>query len=221
MLALVAVSCGAETISSGGELAPTPRPAPTVAGQVIEVDEPEVAAETVFVGISIDDVVEVRALPGLDQPLAGDVSPGTAVEPMGQVFETEDGLVWWQVRAGTIQGWIQPSIAYRGPAVDMTDDVLADLDAAVTFGSAEDASAEIAQMMAEAEGASRVVVVNKTEIEGTGSTTITTDLLGLQDDSVLGYRVIIAAAGSSGWRPASVIRAPLCARGVTPDGLCL
>ena len=82
LLALVGASCGSDEVATGGELPPTPEPAPTVEGIVLEPDEPEVQAEIVFVGLSADQTVQLHALPGIDQPLAGDVAPGTRIEKM-------------------------------------------------------------------------------------------------------------------------------------------
>ena len=221
VLALVGVSCGADTVATGGELLPTPVPAPTVAGQVIELPEQEVQAEVVLIGLSSTDSVDLRALPGLDQPSAGDVPPGTSIEPLGNAFETEDGLVWWQVRAGSINGWIQPNVAYRGVTQNVTEQMLSALGPDATFGSAEEAALAVAAMLAGDQGDAEIIVVSMTEIENPPSATVTVDILGGLDDSISGTRLIVASAAATGWQPASVIQAPLCSQGVSPEGACL
>ena len=200
---------------------PTPVPAPTVAGQVIELEQPEVRVEAVLIGVSSTETVMVHALPGIDQPLAGDVSPGTGIEPMGQAFETEDGLIWWQVRAGDIQGWIQPNVAYRGPAQNITDQMARDFAVQGPFESAEVAARAVADQIGADQGASEIIVVSTTEIETPPSATVTVDLLDLGDDSVAGFRLIVTSRESTGWQPESIIQAVLCARGVRGDGLCI
>ncbi len=220
-LSLLAASCGAESVTAGGELLPTAVPAPTVAGEIIEQATPEVQAETVLIGVSSSETVAVHARPGLDQPLAGEVPPGTSIEPLGQAFETEDGLIWWQVRAGAIQGWIQPNIAYRGPAQDITEAAVARIGEGTEFASPEESAAAIAKSILIEEGAEETIVVSTVESGDPIRATVTVDVLGLQDDSVLGYRLIVASSASTGWQPESVFQTSLCARGVSPDGLCL
>ena len=221
LISLVAAACGAETVTTGGELLPTAAPAPTVAGEVIEIEEPEVAAETVLIGVSSTETVDVHALPGINQPLAGEVPPGTSIEPLGEAFETEDGLVWWQVRAGAIQGWIQPNIAYRGPAQDITETAQALLGDAGPYDSPEASARAVAQAIADDQGGGEVIVVSTTESGDPVRATVTVDVLGFEDDSLLGLRLIVASSASAGWEPASIIQATLCARGVSPDGLCV
>ena len=220
-LSLIAASCGADSVSTGGELPPTAAPAPTVAGEIVELEQPEVQAETVLIGVASTDTVDVHALPGIDQPLAGEVPPGTSIDPLGEAFETEDGLVWWQVRAGSIQGWIQPNIAYRGPAEDISDQALALLGAGTAFTSAEESAAAIAKTFMLDQGGTETIVVSTTESGDPVRATVTVDVLGFEDDSLLGYRLIVASSSNTGWQPASVFQTSLCARGVSPDGLCL
>jgi len=216
IVGLVAASCGADSVVAVTD--PTPVPAPTVAGRVIEVEPPEIRVETVLIGISSTDTIMLHALPGIDQPLAGDVPPGTSIEPLNNAFETDDGLVWWQVRAGALNGWIQPSIAYRGPSDNITDQVVDAAAAQGPFETAEDAARAVAAQVAPGLGAPEIVVVSANE--NASGTSVTVDLLGLQDDSLLGYRLIVGTSGSA-WQPASVFQSKLCARGVTAEGLCL
>jgi len=225
VLSLVAMSCGTESVTSTAELLPTPAstpaPAPTVAGVVVEIEQPEIQVEAVLIGVSSSETVMVHALPGLDQPLAGDVLAGTSIEPLGEAFETEDGLIWWQVRAGAITGWIQPNIAYRGPAQNITDQVLPTFGEQGPFDSAEDAAVAVANQIAADQASLEIVVVSTTTIENPPSATVTVDLFGFEDDSLLGLRIIVASGQATGWQPAQIIQTTLCARGVSADGLCL
>ena len=218
VLGLIAVSCGADSVTAGGDLLPTPVPAPTVAGQTIEIEQPEFQVEPVLIGVSSSEDIMLHALPGIDQPLAGEVPPGTSIEPLDNAFETEDGLVWWQVRAGDLTGWIQPSIAYRGPSENVTEQILATFGDQGPFDSAEDAARAVAEHV-DAGQTGEVVVVNT--IENPPSASVTVDLLGFQDDSLLGYRFIVVSQQTTGWQPASIIQAALCARGISAEGLCL
>jgi len=218
VLGLIAASCSAETVTSGGELPPTPEPAPTVAGIEIEVVEPEVPVEVVFVGISLQEIVEIRVKPGLEQPLVGDVPPGTNIEKMSEEFQTPDGILWWQVRAGSLQGWIQPEVAYVGPSSDVTGDILADFDTSAVFPSAQESAKVVARQVAADQGGNEVVIVRQTDA-GNGST-VTADVFGFGDDKLLGFRLLIGSSSNTGFQPVSVTQFPLCAQGVTTTGAC-
>lgn len=220
VLSLFAASCSGDTIVAGGEERPTPVPAPTIPGEVIEVPVQEVAAQTVLIGVSADDTVDLHALPGLDQPLAGDITPGTPIEPLGNAFMTDDGLTWWQVRAGDLQGWIQPNIAYQGVSEDVTDRAIELTIADPFYPTSQVAINNISKAFAADEGAPEIVTVDLNETPGRGGT-YTVDLLGFEDDSQIGYRLVITLREEvDSWTPISVLQYPLCSRGVSPNGLC-
>jgi len=219
VLSLLFASCSSNTIVAGGSERPTPRPAPTIPGEVLEIEAQEVEAQVVFIGVSVQDTIDVHALPGLDQPLAGQVPPGAPLEPLGSAFQTEDGLTWWQVRAGDVQGWIQPNIAYQGPAEDITDEVLATA-ADTTYPTALVASTRVANSVAAKEGAAEVMAITRADTQTRGGT-FTTDLLGVSDDAQVGFRLLITVDETSdGWVPISVFQFPLCTNGVASTGDC-
>jgi len=215
----MATSCGGDPVTAGGELQPTPEPAPTLVGEVVEAPQSPVQTELIFVGVPSTEAIDIRALPGLDQPKAPEVPPGTPIEPLGRAFETDDGLVWWQVRAGITQGWIQPNVAFLGPAEDITDQVLGQIGADTRFPSADEAAAAVAATIAT--GEDEIVVVERVENQARLSVTVTSDLVSSGDDSVAGVRVITAVNSQDGNRPVSVVQSLLCHRGVGSNGLCL
>jgi hypothetical protein len=56
----------------------------------------------------------------------------------------------------------------------------------------------------------------------TGPFEVTYDVLGLEDDSVAGFRIRVEAVmDEGGYTPELVERTPLCSRGISDDGLCL
>ena len=89
------------------------------------------------------------------------------------------------------------------------------------YDSAQASARAIAQAIADDQGGGDVIVVATTESGEPVRATVTVDVLGFEDDSLLGLRLIVASSASTGWEPASVIQATLCARGVSPDGLCV
>ena len=116
---------------------------PTVVGDVTEIEQPEIQVEAVRIGVLATETVMTHALPGMDQPRAGNVPACTSIEPTGAAFENEDRLIRWWVRAGTITGEIQPNIAYRVPTQNITDQVLPTFRDQGPFGSPEDAAVAV------------------------------------------------------------------------------
>lgn len=227
---LVAGGCSGDDASPGGDDErtgeqrefPTPVPAPTLEGRSVELDEPVVRAEAVLIGVPVDDTVRVRALPGAEQPVAGELTADESVDLLGEAFETADGVTWWQIRRAGIQGWVErTNIALLGAPEVVTGELPAGLDESARFDSAEDAAAAVADAFLGERGADQTVVVWTASVQNAlSSATVAVDLLGVQDDSIVGYRLLVAVADSDGWQPVSVTQLPLCARGVAPSGLC-
>ena len=223
VVALVLSACGSGSESGADAPPATAQAAPTVAGTGTDITMPESAiqADVVIVGVSRDERVQIRALPGENQPVAAEIGPGERIESLEQMFTTENGTQWIQVQAASVQGWVPPILAFRGASEDITAQVLASLTA-TSFASADEASEAIgAAVTATEAGPTRVVQVALETVAGTDSTTITTDLLGGPEDSVVGTRLTIAVDSGNGWAPVSVFRSPLCWRGVSAEGLCL
>lgn len=223
IVTMISTACGGgEAVQAGDRILPTPEPAPTVAGQVIEVPEPEFKAETVLIGISINETLELRALPGLDQPVSGEVPAGSPIDVNGNAFETEDGVIWWEARSGNISGWMQPRIAYRGRVENITDSFGGQVG--VTYPSALALADEVARIVAADEGAQEIITVASTEVAGQFSATVTVDILTNSDDSVAGERVIVTADGratqGASWTLNQVLKSPLCHRGTNAAGTC-
>ena len=220
-LLLIAVSCGSD--SDGQAENGPPAAAPTVAGVAADLQQPEsaIAAQVVLAGLEQGTSIQMRALPGIDQPVLAEIDASDQITSLDQLFETEDGVQWIQIQAVSMQGWIPDVLAFRGPTQDITDQAVATVGSN-TFGTPEEAASFLSADLAAAQpGDSQIVVVAMTTVTGTGSTTIVTDVLGEPDDSVLGSRLTIALDSSDGWVPVSVVQSVLCVRGVDADGLCI
>jgi hypothetical protein len=227
-LVLAASACS-DTGSQTGErslnsTAATPQPGPEIKGEPVEITVPETTNEVAVIGLPATETLSIHALPGIDQLVIGEI-PGGAdkVVMLGQAFETDDGLLWWLVQYDGIQGWVQPQVAYPGGSDDVTELVLDAVGDATTFASVDDLVDAVAEPFVSDEGSSRVVGVSSSEPDARFRTQTTVDVIGLADDSILGYRLLVTTVGTAddeAQRIERVQRLPLCGRGVTPDGLC-
>lgn len=159
----------------------------------------------------------MRALPGVDQPVVVEI-PSTARDlfGFGEAFETPDGRLWWLVRFGNSQGWIEPGAAYLGAAEDVSVRVAGTL-AASTFPTMELLVADVGGQYA-----SDYVVIGTTPESANGEIIATLDILTGGDDAVAGQRVIVIANASGGeYRLTEAREIPLCSRGIDDDGLCI
>lgn len=232
ILVLTLSACGGDDDErTGGEL-PSPVPAPTPAGRTVELDDADsvARAEAVIVSVPLGEELDLHALPGGDRPIAGTLAPDDGVDVLGEAFETPDGVVWWRIGRGSVQGWTpRTNIAFLGAPSVATDDVLDGLDGldqlddtgtADGFDSPEESARLVAETLQAERDAADIVVVWRTNIERPASATVAVDLLGLDDEATAGYRLLVAAAESTGWAPVSVTELPLCVRGVGPSGSC-
>lgn len=219
LLCAIAVSCGdGDRPTVTNDVLPTPRPAPTIEGDIAQTNEAAVAAQAVVVGVQSESLIEVRAQPGDNLPLVGQVPAGTSIQPMGQMFTTPDNQVWWQVRTADLQGWTTANLAYQGPAQTNT------FSGDATYDSPAAAVAAVTAQIAESRSASEIVTVSSTEIASQGSVTVTSDLV-VGDGSTAGVRLVVALSAVDGsrdaWRPVSMTQFELCSNGVNAQGVCL
>jgi hypothetical protein len=132
----------------------------------------------------------------------------SGLEAIGTALEV-DGVVWERIRLSADEGYVpRAMLAFIGEPEDVTR-----LYEGVTAGTVEDLGAEIA---AEIEATRQVLVAQP------GPEEVIYDVVGMEDDSVAGFRVrVVATAADTVHEPELVERTPLCSRGVTAEGLCL
>lgn len=213
---------------------------------------PSAGAALFVVGLPYDDVLNVRHLPAGEvvatlDPMdrAGGRAPflivrdaaGVSIDELdlGSAL-TATGLsrqlrttVWHQLQAAGVTGWSSAAyLAQFGSAEDVTSEVLAALGDNITADTMSDLGLRVAHTMASQEPASRVVVTS-----GAGGHenvfTIGVDVIGLADDSLLGYRFHISADPAGNWIQDAdpgpytlnhVSRTAMCHRGVSANGVC-
>lgn len=214
---------------------------------------PDEGTSLAVVGVDFDDVLNVRDVPfgeiiatlDYEHPIAYllGVREMPAGEPIAW-FDSWDGAivatgrtrklpttVWHEVQVAGVTGWA--SGAYLAP-IGLSEDVTAHIIDRFGEQPEVDTLADLALLVGESfasvEPPSRVVITLAPGVfEAIGEVTV--DVLGLGDDSLLGYRLHIAADAGGDWMfgdPGpftfrSVRRTVLCHshRGVTADGLCV
>ena len=212
------------------------------------------------VGVSHDDFLNVRDIPNgtvvgtlslrlaHGDPAKSQLHVGNAAAEETVAMLSLDGITatgrtrdlrtttWHEIQAGTVLGWassrylapLQPSVR-----LDVTPQVLGAVGSTPTAPTLTQLAQTVAAEFASEEPPSRIRVTGApAAIDGVAE--ITVDVVGLPDDSVRGYRLLISADPAGDWRAEdvdaaggpftllNVMATPLCYshRGVGDDGLC-
>ncbi len=217
IVALLASGCGGDDDNAGERGISGQRPAPTLPGQAIDGFAPGVDDRVAIVGIASGETLPMRVLPGRDQAIVAEI-PSSAQDlfGFGQAFETPDEQLWWLVRYGDAQGWIEPGAAYLGSPEDISVSVAGRLER-TSYDSIEDLVSDVQRQFGD-----DAVLVTITDESSVGDVAATIDSLGSDDDSLVGERIIVTANSATGsYRLTGAQRVPLCARGVNNSGICL
>lgn len=214
---------------------------------------PSAGAALFVVGVPHGDVLNVRHLPAGDivgtldpVSLAGGRAPYVVVRDAdGETLAEADmdtavtatGLarqlpttVWYQHEAAGVTGWSSAAyLAQFGTTDDVTGRVLAALGETVTDETMDGLARRVVDVITAEDPPSRVVVTAGAGVdEGVGA--IGVDLIGLPDDSLIGYRLVVSAAAAGDWMaeddpgPYTLTHVGLtamCRRGVSEEGVCI
>lgn len=193
----------------------------TLAGEPIELFAREGDVLGV-VGVAHDDVLNVRAGPGTDQPVVATLDPlADDVIATGRARQLPRSL-WYEVDVDGVTGWASIAfLAYIGDTFDSTDEAIATLGTGPIAETMVDVGRIVAETFASADPVSEITMT----APPTGSDTaeVTYDVIGLGDDSVLGFRVRVLAEvdeGGEAFRLTRVESTLLCARGLS-EGICV
>ncbi|MYE64871.1 MAG: hypothetical protein F4231_02975 [Acidimicrobiaceae bacterium] len=222
-------------------------------GEPLELGPAEGAGLAV-VGIRYDSALNMRAVPNgeiiarLDNVMDGVRDPAiyvrrpdsddiitTVVWKRGVVATGNTRelttSIWHEFLAGDLTGWSSAAfLAQLGATEDATSEVVDALGELPVADTMVELGLEVAQTMASQEPRSSVVVSGAPGLAGDlGQVTI--DIVGIGDDSVRGFRLVVFAHPAEDWTPddpgpftlKSVERTVLCHshRGVSDEGLCL
>jgi len=173
------------------------------------------------VGVRHDDVLNLRAAPGADQPIIAEIPPTyTDLVAQGNTRDLSPGF-WIEVDyEGTI-GWVNFAFtAFEGHVTDETSTVIDELGER-PVESTMTALGELVADVFNSDEEPQVDIVQVAEVTEGDLAEVTYDVIGLGDDSVLGFRLhIFAEETSDGFSLRSVEATLLCSRG-TDDGLCV
>lgn len=192
----------------------------TLAGEPIDFGPAE--GDVVMVsGVSHDDVLNLRAAPGVNQPISDEIPPTAAnLVAQGKTRDLSPGF-WIEVAYEGTVGWVNFAyIAFGGAVTDETSTVIDALGERPVEPTMTDLGELVADVFdSEEEPQSDTVQVTKV-VEG-DLVEVTYDVVGLGDDSVLGHRLhVFAEKSSDGFTLRSVEATLLCLRGVS-SGACV
>lgn len=241
MLSLVAAACAVETsvpststsssttsvVETTTTIPPTstttslPTTTTELRGDPVE-GGPQRGAVLAVVGVAHDDVLNLRAAPGADQPILAGIPP--TYEEIVALGETRSLPAWWvKVVYEDTVGWVNLSfLAFIGATSDVTAAILDQLGGSLEAATMTELGAEVAAAAASDDPPSDIVVVVDETVGDLGE--ITYDVIGLGDDSVAGVRLhIFGEPTTGGFSLRTVEMTALCqpVRGVDDDGLCV
>ncbi|WP_110850888.1 hypothetical protein [Georgenia satyanarayanai] len=186
-------------------------------GEVVDVPpySDDIAA---VIGVEAGSGLNYRRGPGTDFEVAGTLEPLGYRPAIGETRRREDGSHWTQVMVH--DGWYYwvslKHIAQLGGTTDITAD-LTELPSAATV---EEAGLLVARQRTADHPPSVETVVVDGPVEGDAGEVVI-DVVGLGDDALAGERLhVVTERTGRGHTVRSVELTPLCARGVTEDGLC-
>jgi len=198
----------------------SPAATTTLAGDPVDIGPPAGAVLGV-IGVRYDDVLNLRAGPGADQPIIGQIPPAfDDLVASGEVRSLP--AFWTKVSYQGTEGWVNMRyLAYLGSTDDITARFI-DL-----FGERPEAStmAELGEIVAEALASEDPAsdLVNSVEESVGDLGEVTFDVVGLGDDAVRGLRLHVFAENLDGhFQLRTVEQTILCdpSRGVD-EGSCV
>jgi hypothetical protein len=191
-----------------------------LAGTIIDFF-PQAGDVLSVVGVAHNDVLNVRAGPGIFNSIVDTLDPTGDTAANG--IARDLGLaIWVEHNTGAEVGWSNSAyFAFAGGTDDATPEVVAVLGEVPTADSMEALGLIVAGSLASTEPVSVLVMTVAPSVGDLAE--VTYDVIGLGDDSIYGYRLhIFAEPVTDGFSLRNVERTFLCGRGVTEDGeLCI
>lgn len=237
VLALMLGACGDDVAGSTTTAVPPPDPTTTTTeptttttgantttslpGDPIDIG-PVAGDVLAVVGVAHDDVLNVRSVPGTDQPVIHELDPlADDVIALGNA-RALPASIWFEVETDGGTGWASSSfLAYLGGTTDETAaiiDLLGETPGAETM---LDLGMAVAEALASDDPPSRVVMSVAPTVGDLGE--VTYDVVGIGDDSVRGFRIHVfgtPAESGEGFVLKSVEQTVLCGRGLSGE-LCV
>jgi hypothetical protein len=185
-----ATTSSAPTTTTAAPPAPAPVPDDELPGEAF-IAAPSEGRAVAVAGVSHDDVLNVRVIPGTEGEIVAELGPTSADSVATGRARLLPSSIWWEVTtADGIVGWVSSRFtAQIGPTTDITAGMIAELG---TTPEAE-TIAELGRLVAEAVDPDPDVptdIVMSVNADETGDLAeVTYDVIGLGDDAVRGIRV--------------------------------
>jgi hypothetical protein len=172
------------------------------------------------IGVRHDDVLNLRAGPGVGQPIEDEIPPTfDDLVAEGNTRELPSSF-WLQVDFEGTVGWVNMTyVGYQGDTNDDTARLISELGERPSAASMTALGELIAEQYASDEPESDIVQV--TPVGSGDLSEVTYDVIGLGDDAVRGVRLHVFAESSGGRFSLRTVEVTLiCGRGVD-DGSCV
>jgi len=192
-------------------------------GEPIDLGFPKAGDVLGVVGVAFDDMLNVRALPGVDAAVVATLEPlADEVVALGRSRQLP-GSIWVEVQADGATGWVNSSfVAYLGIVDDVTSQVIGQVGEIPAAETMAMLGQMVAEIVASEEPPSEIVMVVAPSLGDLGE--VTYDVIGLGDDAVRGLRLHVFGEPSQDGKSftlKSIESTTLCGRGVTEDGFCI
>lgn len=191
----------------------------TIPGEPIDFG-PRAGDQLMVIGVSFDDVLNLRQLPGTSFDVVDEIPPD--YRELIAAGNTRDigRSFWTQVDFEGTSGWVHMGfVGFEGGTDDLTAFVVDRLGDRPTAETMDGLGTVIAEVFASDEPESDIVKVVEESVGDVGE--VTFDVIGLGDDAVRGLRLhIFAEPTDSGFTLRTVEVTNICGRGVATDGLC-
>ncbi|CAN5809858.1 hypothetical protein BH23ACT4_BH23ACT4_16460 [soil metagenome] len=192
----------------------------TLAGEPIDFGPAEDDIVMV-IGVAYDDVLNLRAAPGANQPISDEIPPTFAdLVAQGNTRDLSPGF-WIEVDYEGTVGWVNFAYtAFEGEVTDETSAVIDELGERPVESTMTDLAEVVADVF-NSDDELQADIIQVTEVVEGDLTEVTYDVVGLGDDAVAGFRLHIFAEKSGGGFTLRTVEVTLlCARAVA-DGLCV
>jgi hypothetical protein len=199
-----------EPTTTTTEVSTAPTPPESMPGDVIEFG-PRAGDQIAVVGVGNDDTLNVRIAPGTEFEIIGTLDPlAVDVTALGENRLLTSSF-WVEIESGDGAGWVNEAfVGFLGVSQERTSGVVATSGGAVAVGEL------LAQTYVSQEPVSAVTLVSD------DGDTVIYDVIGIGDDAVKGFRLIIATEPvSGGTGVSSFTERTICSRGLAPDLLCV
>jgi hypothetical protein len=173
------------------------------------------------IGVRYDDTLNLRAGPSPRAAVVGTIEPTyEGLVAAGKTWQLPAAL-WTNVVYDGLVGWVNLRfVAYAGATDDVTAAVVAALGGYPVAPSLEELGRIVAEALAGSEPGSVIVISVAPTLADRSE--VTYDVVGIGDDAVAGVRAhVFAVETETGFVLDAVEARELCARGTTPEGLCI